>query len=63
MQTVHASKHQTLDVKNLCSRKLFELLAAGEDPNLTRQQQHTVEQELLERHHYVRELQHLRGVR
>ncbi len=46
-----------LDVKNLCSRKLLELLSAHSDAPLTTQQQNSVQQELLNRRHYLQELE------
>lgn len=48
-----------LDVKNLCSRKLFELLTIEDYQYLSRQQQRTVQQELEARRHYLEELSNL----
>lgn len=50
-----------LDVKNLSSRKLFELLSSDHYNILNRQQQQSVEQELLEREHYLPEMKRLRA--
>ena len=50
-----------IDVKNLCSRKLFELLSVEEEGALSQQQQQSVEQELILRQHYQAALRKLRG--
>lgn len=46
--------HHQFDVKNLCSRKLWELLL--EQHRSSCQQVQLLEQELLQRRHYVNEL-------
>lgn len=51
-----------LDIKELCSRKLFELLMIKENSALSQQQQKCVESELVSRQHYLRELGKLRGL-
>lgn len=59
MYTVNTEiKHNEL--QNLCSRKLFELLAEESALSLSRQQLQTIEQELLTRQHYLHELKNLR---
>ena len=62
MQASHMENSTNIDVKNLCSRKLFELLSIRADRPLSLQQQYYVEQELLSRRHYIRELDQLRGL-
>jgi hypothetical protein len=54
-------KHSAnLNVKNLCSRKLWELLTEKEQPTLARHKQ-ACHQELLFRRHYLPELHQLQG--
>ena len=43
-----------IDIDNLCSRKLWEILMVNQ--RLDRLQQETIEQELLTRRHYIPEL-------
>lgn len=63
MQAPRTDINPSLDVKNLCSRKLFELLSIEEELGLSRQQLQSVEAELLQRQHYLQELGKLRGMR
>jgi hypothetical protein len=49
-----------LDVKNLCSRKLWEILLIDKQQPLSGSQRTLVEQELITRQHYIRELKSLR---
>ena len=44
----------TIDIDNLCSRKLWEILTV--EQQLDRLEQQTIEQELLARRHYIPEL-------
>lgn len=60
MQSILFNTHQSLDVKNLCSRKLFEILSSG-GARLSGQQRHTVERELVARRHYLQEIQRMRA--
>ncbi len=46
----------TIDVKNLCSRKLWELLATEYPTPLNKQETTHIEQELIARQHYMKEL-------
>lgn len=48
-----------IDVKNLCSRKLWEILLAKQNQQLSYQQRTHVEQELITRQHYLQELANL----
>lgn len=61
MQTPRTEISQAIDVKNLCSRKLFEMLAIEDELGLSRQQLRKVEAELVQRQHYLNELGKLRG--
>lgn len=54
------SDANTIDVKNLCSRKLWELLAIECPKQLDKQAKTHIEQELVARQHYVKELHHWR---
>lgn len=49
------------DVHNLCSRKLFELLATRNELSLNSQQLQSIERELIARQHYLHELNQLRS--
>jgi hypothetical protein len=51
-------KNTELNVKNLCSRKLWELIR--DEGNNSSLQKNNCEQELLVRNHYISELQQLR---
>lgn len=62
MQVSHPNIQPAIDVKNLCSRKLFEMLSIEEELGLTRQQMKSVEAELVARQHYLTELGRLRGL-
>ena len=50
------TQSSTIDVKNLCSRKLWELLAIECPQQLNTQVKTHIEQELLTRRHYLKEL-------
>lgn len=45
-----------LDVKNLCSRKLWEILQSEQSQPLDLEQKNTVIKELIMRRHYIKEL-------
>ena len=47
----------SIDVKNLCSRKLWEILTCIDATALSAQQKNSIEAELRERRHYLPELQ------
>ena len=47
---------ESIDVKNLCSRKLWELLAIECPKQINKQAKTHIEQELLTRQHYLKEL-------
>jgi hypothetical protein len=49
-----------IDVKNLCSRKLWEILVFNNNEPLSAQQKHNIETELEQRQHYLTELTHRR---
>jgi hypothetical protein len=51
---------RNIDVTNLCSRKLWEILTIEQQQNLSYQQKHQIEQELIARQHYLQELAKLR---
>ena len=55
----YATLNQQLDVKNLCSRKLMELLTTHsyQPQQLTASERNSVLQELLTRRHYLVELE------
>ena len=46
-----------VNVKNLCSRKLWEILISNGEEILSDRQKHRIENELVERRHYLTELQ------
>lgn len=48
-----------IDVKNLCSRKLWEILKIGHQQKSSRFQQARIEKELLTRQHYLQEISSL----
>ncbi|MFA7554807.1 MAG: hypothetical protein WCY88_11200 [Spongiibacteraceae bacterium] len=50
------NEHSTIDVKNLCSRKLWDILNLKQPQMLDSQQKRTIEQELIIRQHYLKEL-------
>lgn len=50
----------TIDIKNLCSRKLWELLVENQQSAQKSIDNQILEQELLSRRHYLNELQKLR---
>lgn len=60
MYTSNNETDARYDVRNLCSRKLFELLAAESSLALSQQQLKSIEQELVARQHYLDELRKLR---
>ena len=62
MQSPRTDTNQAIDVKNLCSRKLFEMLSIEDELRLNLQQLKSVEAELLQRQHYLLELGKLRGL-
>jgi hypothetical protein len=45
-----------INVKNLCSRKLWELLAKDPSKKLNQQEKNHIHQELLSRQHYLKEI-------
>ena len=49
-------KNEPLDVKNLCSRKLWEILACDDQQRLNPVEEQHIETELIERQHYLPEL-------
>jgi hypothetical protein len=51
---------RNIDVTNLCSRKLWEILTVDQLQTLSYQQKHQIEQELITRQHYLQELAKLR---
>ena len=63
MQPNITSAGQGLDVKNLSSRKLFELLSVEDTHALNQKQLQSVMQELVLRKHYLIELNNLYTVR
>lgn len=60
MYTMNIDTESRYDVQNLCSRKLFELLAEDTALKLSTQQLQSIENELRTRQHYLQELQTLR---
>lgn len=56
MTTKHT--HNRIDLDNLCSRKLWEILTINQ--RLDRLEQESIEQELLTRRHYIPELKNWR---
>lgn len=50
------SPESTIDVKNLCSRKLWEILIVEQNQSLSCNQRSQIEQELIIRRHYLQEL-------
>lgn len=59
--TVSHGSIDTIDVKNLCSRKLWELLNLRSSDRPNWHDCLLIEKELLAREHYLQELNQLRG--